>query len=313
MNILKKDFYYPSSSKEHSIYARSWMSDNSKDIKAVLQIAHGMAEHSDRYDDFAHYMASQGFAVYANDHAGHGNSLNKDKDLGYFSENDGRYHLVEDMYTLTKIAKEQNNKVPYFLLGHSMGSFLSRSYAVKHGNELSAAIFMGTGGPNTLIDVAIILSKRLMSIRGEKAQGRIMDRLAFGNFNKEIKNPQTSFDWLSTNKENVKNFLNDKLSGFMFTYSAFYQLFSLIKEVTNKSWGKEFPVKLPVLFISGKNDPVGNYGKGVDQSAELLMESGVEDVSVKLYEGMRHEILNEKENLQVYEYISQWLEKYIPS
>ncbi|MDR0419726.1 MAG: lysophospholipase, partial [Prevotellaceae bacterium] len=165
MNILEKDFYYPSSSREHPIYARCWISDNNKDIKAILQIAHGMAEHSDRYDDFAHHMASQGFAVYANDHAGHGKSLNKDKNLGYFSEKDGRYHLMEDMYILTKIAKEQNSKMPHFLLGHSMGSFLSRLYAVKHGGELSAVIFMGTGGQNTLIDVAIALSKRLMSIR----------------------------------------------------------------------------------------------------------------------------------------------------
>ncbi len=311
MTIEKKDFSYPSSNGEHLIYATTWTPSDESRIRAVLQIAHGMAEHAERYDDFARYLAQQGFAVCANDHAGHGRSLNSDGNLGYFGKGDGRYHVVADMYTLTQTAKKQFPSKPHFLLGHSMGSFLSRLYVTRYGNELTGAIFMGTGGENPLVDLAISISKHGMRLRGEKAQGRVIDKLAFGGYNKEIKNAQTSFDWLSANAENVQSFLADKLSGFMFTYSAFHQLFSLVKEVTTKEWAEKISTGLPILFIAGKEDPVGNYGKGVEQSYKLLVEQGAKDVTLQLYDSMRHEILNEKNNMQVYEFVKLWMEKRI--
>ncbi len=145
----------------------------------------------------------------------------------------------------------------------------------------------------------------------ELTPGRTIDKLTFGNYNKGIKHAKSPFDWLSANAANVQSFLSDKLSGFTFTYSAFYQLFSLVKEVTTADWAKKVAVDLPVLFIAGKEDPVGNYGKGVEQSYRLLAEQGVKDLILQLYEGMRHEVLNEKNNLQVYEFVKMWMEKRI--
>lgn len=309
MTIEKTEFSYPSSNGEHQIYATTWTPSKPNSIRAVLQVAHGMAEHTDRYDDFARYLAAQGFVVCANDHAGHGRSLNADGDFGYFGKEDGRYHLVADMHTLTQAAKKQLPNKPYFLLGHSMGSFLSRLYVTRFGRELHGAIFMGTGGENPLVDVAIAISKQGMRLRGEKATGRTIDRLTFGGYNKGIKHAKTQFDWLSANAENVQSFLSDKRAGFTFTYSAFYQLFSLVKEVTTSDWAKKVDAALPILFIAGKEDPVGSYGKGVEQSYRLLAEQGVKDLTLQLYDGMRHEILNEKNNLQVYEFVKMWMEK----
>ncbi len=311
MTTKKTEFSYPSSNGEHPIFATVWTPGDTGSIRAVLQVAHGMAEHADRYDDFARYLAAQGFVVFANDHAGHGRSLNADGDFGYFGKENGRYHIVADMYQLTQAAKQQFPDKPYFLLGHSMGSFLSRLYVTRYGSELHGAIFMGTGGENPMVDIAIAISKHGMRLRGEKTPGRTIDKLTFGGYNKGIKHAKSPFDWLSANAANVQSFLSDKLSGFTFTYSAFYQLFSLVKEVTTADWAKKVAVDLPVLFIAGKEDPVGNYGKGVEQSYRLLAEQGVKDLTLQLYEGMRHEVLNEKNNLQVYEFVKMWMEKRI--
>lgn len=310
-SILKNTMTYPSSNEEYTIHAISWQPRIDSDVKAVLQIAHGMAEYADRYDDFARFMVGKGFAVYANDHIGHGYSVNSEGDYGYFGKSMGRTHLVNDMYKLSLIAKDRWLDKPLFLLGHSMGSYLSRRYTALYGNDLSGAVYMGTGNGNPFIGIAVLLAKLMSDIRGDKAPGKLLDRLAFGDFNKHISSPQTNFDWLSTNQNNVEQYINDKLNGFVFTNSAFVELFSVIREVTKKKWATQLPQNLPILLISGKEDPVGNYGKGVEKTMDLLESAGMTNVTLKLYDGMRHEILNEKNNSLVYQYIFEWLEKCI--
>ncbi len=304
---MKKSFSYPSANGEHEIHAICWQPDDINSIKAVLQIAHGMAEHIERYDEFSRFMTEQGFVVYGNDHAGHGKSLNAQGDLGYFGAGKGRENVVNDLYTLTQIAKTNHPDKPFFLLGHSMGSFLVRSYITRYGSELFGAILVGTNGRNSLIGLAVFLSKLTIKCCGKKSKGTLLNKLAFGNFNRKIKNHKTAFDWLSANAENVQNYLNDPLCGFVFTNSAFLELFSLVRETTGKQWAERVPSTLPVLLVSGANDPVGDYGKGVTETADLLKKAGVKDVSIKLFDNMRHEVLNEKERLNVYHFILDWL------
>lgn len=307
MTVTKRTFYFPAANGQQSIHANCWFSENNKKIKAILQISHGMAEHIERYDDFARFMVCHGFVVYANDHAGHGLSVNNKSEYGYFGPGKGRDYLIRDMYQLTLIAKNEFPDTPFFLLGHSMGSFLSRKYTILHKHELTGVIYMGTGNGNPFLKAGIFFSQLLSKIKGPQSTGHFLDNLAFGQFNKQITKPQSSFDWLSANEENIKKYLADPLNGFTFTNSAFLQLFSLINEVTNLKWAKQMPSKLPVLLIAGEDDPVGNYGKGVYQTHRLLKKAGLKHITIKLFKGMRHEILNEKNNIEVYKFINQWL------
>jgi alpha-beta hydrolase superfamily lysophospholipase len=258
-SVIKRNFKYLSSNGEHNIFTLCWIPENKVSVKAILQIAHGMAEHADRYDNFARFMVNHGFAVYANAHAGHGHSVNEKEEKGYFGAKNGRNHLVEDMHQLTDIAKKEWPEKPLFLLGHSMGSFLSRKYTIKYNDELSGVIYMGTGNGNPFLKTGIVISGLLCKIKGSKASGKFLDKLAFGNFNKRVPDARSNFDWLSANKENVDNYLHDPLNGFIFTNSGFYELFSLINEVTNKHWAKQLPADLPILLISGEEDPVGAF------------------------------------------------------
>lgn len=307
MIVTKKNFYFPAANGEQQIHATCWFTENNKKAKAILQISHGMAEHIGRYDDFARFMVCQGFVVYANDHAGHGLSVNNKSVYGYFGSGKGRDHLIRDMHQLTLIAKNDFPGIPFFLLGHSMGSFLSRKYTVSYKNELTGVIYMGTGNSNPFLKTGIFLSQLLSKIKGPKSIGYFLDKLAFGQFNKRITKPKSRFDWLSANEENVKKYLADPLNGFTFSNSAFLELFSLINEVTNKKWAKQIPLNLPILLIAGEDDPVGNYGKGVYQTYCLLKKTGLKHVTIKLFKKMRHEILNEKYNMEVYKFINQWL------
>jgi len=309
--VTKNTFYFPAANREQEIYAICWSPTENAKIKAILQISHGMAEYIERYDDFARFMAHHGFVVYANDHRGHGLSVNLKSEYGYFGPTNGRNHMVNDMHQLTLIAKKEHPDKPFFLLGHSMGSFLSRQYTIKYGFELTGVIYMGTGNGNLFLKTGIFLSHILTRIKGGKSTGKLLDRLAFGQFNKRIINPVSQFDWLSTNQENVQNYIADPSNGFTFTNSAFHELFSLINKVTNKRWAKQIPRSLPILLIAGEEDPVGNYGKGVIRTANLLKNANIKNVTVKLYKDMRHEILNEKNNLDVYNFICHWLDKQL--
>jgi alpha-beta hydrolase superfamily lysophospholipase len=301
---MKKYFSYPSANGEHAIHAAQWI-PNEIPVKAVLQIAHGMAEHIERYDDFAQYMAMHRIAVYANDHAGHGKSLNAGGNTGQFGTRKGFAHVVEDMYTLTMKAREDYPHLPVFLLGHSMGSFLTREYISHYGNLLSGCILMGTGSGSPFIWFPLFLSQ----LGRRTARAKRIDRFIFGNYNRKIKDSKHPHDWLSQNKENIQQYIADPLSGFIFTNGAFQAFLSLIKKVTANSWFDKVPSTLPLLLISGAEDPVGNYGKGVEKTYRKLQKRGLKNISLKLYPDMRHEILQETDKAQVYQFIWEWVIK----
>ena len=203
--------------------------------------------------------------------------------------------------------KKKFADLPYFLIGHSMGSFLAREFCTYWGNELTGSIFMGTSGGSPFLDIAILLSKEGVKLKGAKARGYSVNRLAFGAFNVKFSPKRTNYDWLSSNEQAVNQFLNDDKCGFVFTYAGYRELFMLLKQVSSKEWAEKLPQKLPILLISGKDDPVGDYGKGVEKVYHWLQEAGCENVDIKLYPGGRHELLQETFQKQVYRFILRWI------
>lgn len=291
---IKKEFYFPSVSGLADIHACSFFPEDKSTVKAVFQITHGMAEHLERYEKFASVLCENGFAVYINDDIGHGKSVKNDDELGYFGESEGWKNFVGDCHMLMEIAKKENPGKPYFFFGHSMGSFVSRSFTKQYADELTGAIFCGTSGPNPAASVGTLLAKAVGKIKGSHYRSKFINNIAFGTYNKEFEG-RTDFDWLSRDNDEVDKYLADKYCGFLFTAYGFKDMFSLLSSVSSKQWAEEYSKKLPVLIISGEKDPVGAYGKGVRQVADMLKNAGKNNVTLHLYEGARHEILNESQ------------------
>ena len=268
-------------------------------VRGVVQIAHGMAEYFERYNAFADFLADHGFVVCGEDHLGHGRTAADESEYGYFSEKCGWENVVKDMSRLTKIMKKNYPEVPYFLLGHSMGSFLARAYVTRFSRYLDGVVFSGTsggvGGTSALL--AMIDAAKLF--KGDKHKSKLFDKLAFGNYNKMITQRNSDFDWLTRDTSVVAKYCNDKRCGFTFTLNGFENLSKLLWYVNNGKWFTTYPKSLPTYLISGACDPVGNYGKGV---LKVFNELNLNDcnVEMKIYKDARHELLNETNKEEVY-------------
>lgn len=277
--------------------------------KAVLQIVHGMAEHIDRYDEFAGFFTQNGILVLGADIAGHGKSIAENGVKGYFGESDGWGALVGDIRSIYLNIKKVYDDIPYFLFGHSMGSFLARTYAARHGDDMDGFIFCGTAGNNPSVPIAKLIARYEIKKNGPTAQSPLLDNLSFGSFNKAFRPNRAKFDWLSVNEENVDKYVADENCGYVFTAGGFRDLFSGLGEIGAKDWPDRV-AKKPILLIAGMNDPVGANGKGPAQVAKRLAAAG-RDVTLKLYPGMRHEIHNENGREQVYRDILSFIEKHL--
>lgn len=309
--VKKEEFYYDSSDNKTKIQGIRWIPEN-QTIIGILQIAHGMVEFIDRYDEFARVLAENGFLVVGNDHLGHGNSVLNKTDWGFFSEQNGAGVLLEDMHLLLNITKELYPRIPYFLLGHSMGSFLTRQFITVYGNELKGAIIVGTGcQPYIFVKAGQLLSVIIAKFKGWRYRSGLIDYLALGSNNKRFEPGRTPKDWLSRDKKIVDDYLADDRNNFVFTLNAYKNMFDFILYLYDKRNLVQMPKALPLLIISGKDDPVGDFGKGVLKVYESFNTLGMEAVSLKLYEGYRHEIINETGREIVYNDIIQWLYKYI--
>ncbi|MFA7138751.1 MAG: alpha/beta hydrolase [Bacteroidales bacterium] len=306
-----EEFYYNSKNGKTKIRALKWVPE--AEIKAILQISHGMLEHMERYDEFACYMADNGVVVVGNDHLGHGSSINNEEDRGYFNETEGYNVLIEDMHNLMQITKESYSDVPYYLLGHSMGSFFMRYFITIYGNEIDGAIIMGTGQQSTgLVKFGLFLTKSMARMKGWNYRSKYVDQLVLGSNNDKFEPARTKSDWLTRDEKIVDAYLTDKRINFIFTLNGFYNLFKVMLDMDEKERIQNIPINLPLLLVSGKNDPVGNFGKGVQKTYDLLKTSRVKNIAIKLYEEDRHEILNELDREQVYEDILRWIEIGIP-
>ncbi len=282
--------------------------------KGILQISHGMQEHIERYEDFAEFMCQNGYIVCGNDHLGHGKtSESGEKRKGYMGEKNGYNFVVKDLHTMTRIIKKEYPGLPAFLLGHSMGSFFARYYVTLYGDEISGVIIEGTGGPNPISGLGIFLTNVFGLFKGKKARAKIFDAIAFGKYNNRIENPKTPADWITRDETIINKYTNDPYCTFGFTIGGYKDLITIQSIVNKKNWAGNVPKDLPILIVSGEEDPVGDYGKGVMKVYEMLKKTGVKDLTVKLYKGCRHELQNELEpDKQIfYNDVLEWLEARI--
>lgn len=309
--MQREDFYFDSRDGLNKIHAVRYTPDDAQ-IKCVLQIVHGMAEYIDRYEEFANFLTDRGFVVTGEDHLGHGQSVPAGSRYGYFCEQDPATVVVRDVHRLKKMTQSVYPKVPYVILGHSMGSFILRNYLCRYGNGINGAVIVGTGMPSEML---VALSKVLAGIQklilGSEHVSHFIDQCAFGSYNKKIENPRTAVDWLSKNEENVDCYIADPLCGFTFTVNGFLTLFELISRIQKKENLEKMPTELPIFMVSGTDDPVGSYGKGVHKAYDSLKQVGMKNVSLKLYDDDRHEILNEADRAAVMQDICDWVENHV--
>lgn len=304
MAIIKKDAYFVSSTSVNKIHCSIW-SDDEVLPRGIFQIAHGVSEHIGRYDDFARFLASQGFIVCGNDHLGHGLSVSEDEDMGFFAQEDGDIRLVDDMHILTVILKKHYPGLPFFLFGHSMGSLCARVYAANFGYELDGLVLCATGEAPASAVVLEAPLRFLCQKLGAKAEvsNALFDKISTIG----IKNKKTDKDWLSRNEENVRAFLSDPLCGGDLKLGGIRDLVSLTNSACSTQWANKLPENLPILIISGAKDPIGFNGKGIIALSDNLEDAGFEP-RVIMYPGDRHEILNEQNHENVYEDVLKWLD-----
>ncbi len=299
---MKKEFYYPSKDGITQIHAVEWIPEG--DVKAVLQICHGMVEYIERYHEFAEFMEKHGIYVVGHDHLGHGKSVVSDEKLGYFGEPKGNSYVIADIHKLRVQTVEKYPNVPYFMLGHSMGSFLLRQYLGLYSRGLSGAIVMGTGKqPNAVLAVGKFVCKMIASVKGWDYRSKFVNSFAVGGYEKKM-----GLAWISRNPENVEKYGADPLCSFMFTVNAYYHMFSGIQKMNEQEKEGKTIKTLPIFFVAGKEDPVGNYGKSVESVYRQYKAAGYQDIEMKLYEKDRHEILNETDREIVFDDILNWLE-----
>jgi len=300
------EFSFSSCDCKNTIYVREWLPEITP--IGVIQLCHGVNEHIARYDDFARFLASRGFVVAGNDHLGHGKSISGVEDLSYFGENGGWELVIGDMRKLYERLREQYHSLPIFIFGHSMGSFLTRTYIIRYHDGPDGVIISGTGhksGP--VLAAALMMANTEVRRHGARYKSRRLNDMAFMGYNSHFKPQRTEFDWLSRNTEIVDKYIEDPLCGQMSTAGLFRDMFTGIKYITNPKNIDRVNKDLPVYLMSGDNDPVGDYGKGVLHSYKEYLKAGLTDVTLKLYHGGRHEMLNELNRDEVFADILSWL------
>ena len=303
------DFTVPSTIPGRTLHAFRCEPDG--EVRAILQLSHGMVEFIDRYKPLAESLAGRGILVTGHDHLGHGGSIRTKEDYGYFAEPDGNRAVLADLHAMTVRTKEQYPGVPYFLLGHSMGSFYARQYLCEYGNELDGAIIMGTGfQPKALVQLAKTTCRVLAAFRGWHYRSKLVANLSFLGYNKGLEG-RTTHDWLNRDQSEVDKYLADERCTFTFTLNAYYSMFSGILRLHDPAFLARMPKDLPLLFLAGDADPVGEQGKGVRRAIQSLKDAGVQNIESKFYPGARHELLVETNHQEVFEDIGSWLEKQL--
>lgn len=306
--IKEEHFYFPSAEGTMQIHGMRWVPEG--EVKAVFQITHGMSEHIERYRDFAMYLAGLGILVVGHDHLGHGGSVPSEKEFGYFAKENGNKILVSDIHRLVRMTKRDYKKLPYILLGHSMGSFLARQYLCQHGGELDGAIICGTGYHSYAeARLGMLVAKSEALLHGWEYRSRLLWWMTFGSFNAKFKDTCTDCDWLCRDYAVVEAYIRDPLCGFAFTVNGYYNMLKGISKIARPEYLERMPKELPVLFIAGESDPVGNFGKGVRRVEKEFRKIGMQHVACKLYPEDRHELLNELDKKTVYKDIVKWLEE----
>ena len=260
---------------------------------AILQVSHGMCEYFERYRPLAEYFCARGIAVCGHDHLGHGTAAQENGTLGFFAEKNGWRIVPEDVHRLTVRIKELLPEKPVFLLGHSMGSFVVRNVLTKYGTDYAGTVIMGTSGKNPMARLAIPIASIIKWMKGGTYRSRFLKDAGFSGFNNRFPDDSSENAWITGDKAHRDRYDADPLCTFTFTVSAYLDLYRMLTAVSSEKWARSLPKDLPVLLISGADDPLGKYGEGVRQVYHWLKGAGMRDVSIELVEKGRHEILND--------------------
>ena len=286
-----------------------WQTD--APCRGVIQLVHGMAEHIARYDRLARALCAAGYTVAGHSHLGHGEDAREDE-LGFFGRKDGWDHLVEDVHAAHEMLLKRFPGQRFAILGHSMGSFVTREYLLRYGGDLTAAVICGTGWfPGPLCSVARAAAALCGVFGGWQKPAPLVDRLMSKDNNKAFAPVRTPFDWLSRDTAEVDKYMADLRCGFLFTARGYYDMFTGLKSLSRLHRLAALPGDLPVLFISGDADPIGTQGKGVSTVAQQFRDAGVRDVTVRLYPGARHELFNETNRDEITAELIDWLNRHM--
>lgn len=307
MGYTYKEISFASSDGKNTVMAYMFIPEG--DVRAVIQISHGMIDHIGRYKDLCEYFAERGIAVAGNDDLGHGRTAACPEDLGYFAERDGYKYVIDDLNKMNALIREHIPGVPVVMLGHSMGSFMARLYAVKYPDTLDGIIIHGTGGANPLLAPGKIIAKLIRALRGSRHRSKLITSLAFGSYNSRFPKEEGENAWLTRDVERVSDRQTDPYTSYKFTVSAYIDLFTVLGESNSKEWYFRYPKDLPTLVVSGDADPVGDYGRGVKSVYDGLYAVGVKGLELKLYEDARHELFNEFNREEVYDFLIKWTER----
>ncbi len=304
--MTKREFFFGSADRKTQIHCIEWRPEETP--RAILQIAHGIASHVSRFEPLAEYMCARGVAVVGNDHLGHGESVAGEDDRMIFAETGGWEMALSDLRTLTGLTRETFPGVPLFLLGHSMGSFLARCYAIKWQDGIDGLILSGTGQQSAaLVKAGRTMAEGEVKRHGARYKSDRLEKLMFGSYTRQIKPCRTPLDWLSRDPETVDRYMADPQCGGVPAAALVCDMLGGIAYMSRAENQKRMNKTLPVFFFSGDADPVGDYGKGVIRSYLGFLDAGMQDVTLKLYPGGRHEMLNEINKDKVYQDILNWL------
>lgn len=305
--VITSEYQMASSDGKTLLHVNQW-TPVSRPVRGVVQIAHGVSEYGRRYEPFAQFLCGNGFAVVAHDHLGHGLSVAEGQPRIYFGEKDGWAHVVDDLDALQRQTAKAFPGAPYFLFGHSMGSFITRTYLIRYPGNLRGAVLCGTGHQSPLLIAGgrKIVDREIRKL-GPAAYSAKADHLVFGTYNRRFAPARTRFDWVSANADNVDAYIADPMCGENATLGLMRDMLGGIAFLTSAGNLRRMDPHLSVFFISGDEDPVGDMGKGVARAFRAFQKAGLTDVSMKLYHGLRHEILNEKSRRFVYQDVLDWL------
>ncbi len=310
MNYTLSFLTFPSSDGNSQVHAKIYSPLN-RQIRGVVQLAHGMADHSGRYEELAEYLTGKGYVFAANDHLGHGKTAPSDDDFGYFADKGGIDLILKDLHAMNRILRNNYPGMKPVIMGHSMGSFLSRLYVEKYPHTVSGHIIHGTGGPmGIILPFGKCLVKLISIFKGKKYRSSFVKNMAFMGYNSRFPKSEGSVAWLTRDVALVSGEDRNKYTTFTFTLSAYYDLFTMVGKTNSNKWFEAYPQSLPTLVMSGNMDPVGNYGKGPKYVYKRLLMNGVGDLKLKLYDGARHELFKETCRDDVFADITNWLDAH---
>lgn len=305
--MARENFKLPSTRGDTELNCYRWIPEGR--VRATVQLSHGMIEHILRYSDFAEFLNSNGIAVYGHDHLGHGNTT--PDDLGFIAETDGDVVIVDDLFEVTKVVESEHPDIPHILLGHSMGSFVARRYITKYGDHLDGAIIVGTGNQSPMsVRFGLFIANYLCRHKGTHYVSPFLNKVILESNDKRFDEPEMRNRWISRDPESVRRYNEDPFCTFRFTSAGFRDLLTMIRRIESGEDFDRIPKDLPIILLSGSDDPIGDFGKGVEKARKALEDAGLRP-EMKLYPGARHEILNETNRQEVYSDILAWIERVI--